>query len=697
MIEGFTGGGFLAENPEAFGLISDATPVATDRIMVAANGYTADDGMQPPTFTVGGAGIEGLYEGLYRTLLSRTYASESILRLIFGESEGRQTHPVARYCAALTEALAFRLLTEDGKDLPLEECVSLLSERLPRGLDGLRDVIRTVMGPRPGGERFFAVSFFACRVNTSGDGEYDLDVFSAGDFSLLLLDERGMSPLWTRETELLSGDETSRVEGYRLHLSHSTPFALILLSRSAREPTLVEQKGLSERPGLIWRHRMRLEDQLARLLGAGIDLSDAAERMKRYFEGRSMDGDSASGGVMILGGPYETVRAMCLERSRYLENLLALFPAGYDPAEGSRETLEGMTTRTYISNAFSTRPGLRERTSEALSKYTRGILQRGADTEASEADDEAIRHLRYRDVAEIFATFDGENTDDRTAIKANSRLLRGLLSEHWVTLRSLLCPRSPASAAGLASLDACVRLKRQITSLTAYRRRLLEGLRDVLSDELDNLCFQKEDWIRGKGGDDSAAAWFGRVGDDLPRRVDEVRRDWDRVSVYLRSLQTAYTQERDKLFASDTDQQNGAWYDEYQKILTGDLPKEKWLAYVQTVSERAPAFGELIRMIMALSDRNGVLIGQIDSRAAERRTLQAISENEMWQVECMLGALSDDPVWGEDCLKAIDSGFRSEYKAFARRLQEEKDLAARRKEAYERYRAVYEAFELGNM
>ena len=75
---------FLAENREALGLISEATPLAANGLLLAARGYVANDGMRPPTFTVGRGGVEGLYDGLYHSVLDRTDTNRDILRRTFG-------------------------------------------------------------------------------------------------------------------------------------------------------------------------------------------------------------------------------------------------------------------------------------------------------------------------------------------------------------------------------------------------------------------------------------------------------------------------------------------------------------------------------------------------------------------------------------------------------------------------------------
>jgi len=686
----WTGGGFLAENPEAFGLISYAVLCATEELLIATDGYAPRDGMQPPTFTVGGAGVSGLYDGLYEGLLERTEINDGILRMCFGESEGRQTHPIARYCSALVQALAYQTLSE-ARIYDVDAFADRLSGRLSEGLGDLRDTMRALVGPRPGSEPFFSVSFSACRLETVGEGMYDLDIFSAGDFSLFLLDRHGMSPLWTKLSELLSEDSDCPLERHHLRLVHSEPFALILLSRSACEPVLSDRRGMAEHPGLLWRHRMRLEAQVVRFFAESPRLSDAAERATRFFEGRHMEGDSASGGFLIAGGSYDSFRSQCQERARRLEDIIALFPMGYDPDHAAEETPREEAERAFVINAFDTRPRLLEKTKEALSQRVKALLKAGGDSDADGDEERDEDLLTYDRVWRVFSVYDNENSDDRKSIKEHDRLIRDLLAEHWLSLRPLLCD-SPVPPSQATSYEVALDLKRRISRLTAYRRKQMKQLEKRLSDSLESLRFQEDDWIYGRGGDDSVAAWLRGIGENLARASDDVGLEWQASSECLRGLQSAYTLEREKIFEGDAVSERGTWAQTYQSILAGELPPEQWRAYADAIAEELPTFRELWQMVMTLSFRNRQLYRRIGGRAAERRTLQTVSETEHWQVSCMLGALREDKRW-EDCAGIADQGFRNEYKALMRRLQEERELILRQRDAFEIYLDMYQAYE----
>lgn len=683
---------FLAENPEAYGMISDAHPIASAQLLLAVNGYMADDGMYPPTFTVNEKGVEGLYRGLYETLISRSEINDRLLRRTFGESEGRQIHPIARFSAALTEILAYDYLTGEGEALSATENAEQLSRRLPQGIDALRDVMRGIVGPRSGSERFFSVSLGGCRVHELSKETYALDVYAAGNFHLYLLDGEGLCPLWTKETDILSGEDTGVVEGQRMTLHHEGPFAIIMLSANACTPSLAEQRSIQERPGLLWRHRMRLEEQLLRLVIDSTDMDHLSEQAAHLFAGRSMGWESITGAVTVCGGSFDTLRSLCMGRLRKLENLMALLPGGYDPEVPVIRVLQETVEREFVLSAFKTRPRLLEKTTETLSACAMDVLRGAGEPEMDAVSAAGLRRLTYGDVKKVYDFYDTENAADRKAIRQNCRMIRSLLSEHWITLRPLLCWGIEDTAEGKAAYDACLRLKQRIGKLTTGRRKLLQDIRNQLADHLAVLDFQGEDWIQGRGGDDSAKGWLEELGTRMPLLSAETMRSWDRVSQYLRTYRTAYTGERENLFAADTKQDTGIWYETYEKILQGTLEDDLWETYGQRVKETSEGFSELLRMMRALSSRNLVLGQKIEGRAVKRRTLQTISGDEDWQVACMLGALYEDEAWGTACLQMVDNGFRNEHKALIRRHQEKEELMVRQKEAFEAYRRMYETY-----
>lgn len=691
----FAQGSFFAENAEAFGLVSDAHPITTDTLMISSNGHAADDGMHPPTFAVSAKGVDGLYDGLYSSLLHRSDDNERILRLTFGESEGRQNHPIARYCAALTTTLAYQTLSEmsceDGKT-----CAKKLSTVLPDGIDALRDVMRAAVGPRPGTEHFFAVSFCACRVACVNNGVYDLDVFHAGDFSLYVLDEQGLKPLYVCDSDVLEPLDTSLVQYHQLQLTHPEPFMLLLLSKSLTDYSVRDVRAIQERPGLLWRYRMRLEDQIIRLVAAGQTAEELPERMERFFTGRAVGRDSASGAWLLLGGSYDAFRTFCQMRIHALEQLFSLLPKGYDAQNPVTQIPLEQVERGFILTAFRTRPGLVERVMDMISKRAVELLQKGKDAEIRGNGNAPC--LTYDEVYRVFASFDAHNRQDREQIAKNDAVMADLLSRQWTTLRPVFC-RPPMAddvsndmkRQSLTAVRACEALKQRISFLLGKRRRMMSTLRERLTSSLEVLDLHGDDWASGVGGEDSALAWFRETTFHIPELVRQAQKDYQSQTHRLRSLQTAYSHERALAFTLDTSE-GGVWHTCYTQIKDGELPPDIWRVYISEVQEKCPKYVELLKVLRTISERNRALIEQIENRGAERRMVLTLSGDPDWQVACMLGALWEDAAWGESVTTLLDNGFRNEYKALRRRWMEERELLVRQRDAFEAYRDMYTTY-----
>ena len=86
---------FLAENPEAFGLVPDACPLATKHLLVAVNGHSAEGGVLSPVCEMQQPGIEGL-QALYGDLLPRDDGTQEALTATFGENTGTREYPVSK-------------------------------------------------------------------------------------------------------------------------------------------------------------------------------------------------------------------------------------------------------------------------------------------------------------------------------------------------------------------------------------------------------------------------------------------------------------------------------------------------------------------------------------------------------------------------------------------------------------------------
>ncbi len=696
----FVGGGFLAENAEAFGLVSDAHPITTDTLMIAANGHAADDGMHPPTFAVGGKGVEGLYEGLYHDLIPNTPENQEILRKTFGESEGRQNHPIARYSAALTVALAHEVLSQNPQ-AEAYECAAMLSNVLPDGIDAMRDVMRAAVGPRPGSEHFFSVSFCACRLTAAEQDAYNIDIFHAGDFALYLLSEQGMAPLFLCDSDVLEPLETSMVRVHHIHLYHPQPFMLLLLSKSAYDISVKDMRAIQDTPGLLWRYRMRMEEQWIRLVTNATSQELLAEGAERFFTGRAVGRDSVTGAWMLRAGTFDTVRAACQGRSHQLERLMSLLPKGYDPYRPAQQIPLDKVEEAFILTAFRTRPGLTERVMDVIARLAADKLHDPQETNEEpmyDSIDRPIPHLTCAKVQEIYLSFDIANQPDREQMEKNRQVMRELLSEHWTTLRPMFC-RGPMADApephirqkNDAHALACQMLKRRLSKLVNQRKALMAELKSRLNKSMDILERQGEDWANGVGGGGAAYRWFDEMEHDIPKLVEAVKHEYQTTTHRLRSLHVAYVQERELSFCADV-AEGGVWHTCYQRIMEGELPADVWRAYTDDIQANIPSYADYWQVIRTISERNLALRERIESRGAERRMVLTLSGDTDLQVACMLGALWEDSAWGEQIGSLVDNGFRNEYKALRRHWLEEKELLVRQRDAFESYQDMYTAY-----
>lgn len=706
-----SGMAFLAENPEAYGLVPDACPVVTSDLLLAVNGHAATGGELSPTYPVEEGGVDGILDTLYGNLIPRTDENARLLRATFGESEGMQEHPVARYCAVLAEATALRILDGAAKGASAEQVCFMLGDEIPRQLARLRETV-CGDGVTPRDDALFSVSLGACRVTHEGEGSYLLDVFAAGDFRVYLLDGNGLHPVWMRATPRLSpadgrelpdaesdeaSCETARLTRSSVKLYHPEPFALLLLSDSLCAPGAPETRVLRENAGMIWRYRMRLEDQLLRLVTACVREQEFGERAARFFTGRSHGRDSASGAVMILreGVSYEVFRAMCQTRLSHLEAMISLMPEGYDPARVpvsvSREEMEESRLRRVLERER----GIADRVTEAVRLCVLEKLKRGDVGEVCPppADAPAYRRLPWGEVYAAYRRYDAENDADRARVAENQHVLRENLADHWVALRPRLLElsrRAPTPAAQrsyAACADMSVRLGRMLTE----RRKRLHTLESLLSDSLDILRADGRDWAEGRSGDGSMAAWSGRLTRDLQDGLSPVLETWQRDTEAYRSLLTAYTYERELLFRLDTNDREGFFASDWLAVQNGELADSRWDA-VRRLLESAPAYRELWDALRRVSKGTGALLARIYGRGAERRTARELADRPDIQLAALRASAYEDEDWGESVIAVMDPPLRREHKDAVRRWQETRELAARRAEAYAEYVAAWSAY-----
>ena len=685
---------FLAENPEAYGFVPDACPAVTSDLMIAVNGHGASGGSVSPTYPVEARGIDGLFDTLFGGLIHRTDDNTHLLRATFGESAGAQEHPVARYCAALAETAALQILSGTAKGASFEQTCLMLGSEIPGKLARLRETV-SGDGTAEVDPAFYSVSLGACRVTATGDGDYSVDIFSAGDFRVFLLDGEGFHPLWLTATPLLSPDTAVIPSGRSLGIHHPEPFAVVLLSDSICALNPPEIRALRDNPGLIWRYRMRLEDQLLRLLTACVREQEFGERAARFFTGRSRGRDSASGALLVLreGVSYEVFRSICGDRLSRLENMISLLPEGYDPDHvpvlPSRETVE----RDHLHHLLSRESGLSDRVARAIRRCAVQRLREGKDSDTPPpAGVPAYRRLSYEEVQNAYRRYDRESDVDRDRVEQNRRILRDHLADHWITLRPCFKRVSdrPASAAAERSYNTCAELNARLSRMLAARKQTVARLETLLSDSLEVLRTQKNDWLEGRAGDGCIASWAECLTVGIPSAATPLLDSWREDTDRYRSLVTAYTYERELLFRLDTEG-DGFFADDWDGIRGGTLPDSRWEALRESL-DALTAYREMLDSLIRLSKGTGALLDRVENRDAEGRMARELSGKTELQIAALRASAYEDTGWGEEVADVLDPTQRRDYRDLIRHWQESRELAARRAEAYGAYSAMYNRF-----
>lgn len=685
---------FLAENPEAYGFVSDACPAVTAELMVAANGHGASGGGVSPTYPVEAGGVDGLFDTLFGGLIHRTDDHARLLRATFGESEGIQEHPISRYCAALAETVAFQVLSGAAKGASFEQTCLMLGGEIPQKLARLRETICDD-GETERDPVFYTVSLGACRVTPKGKGNYTLDIFSAGDFRVFLLDGDGLHPLWLADTAVLSPDSNGMLTGRSLDIHHPEPFAVLLLSDSACALNASEIRALRENPGLIWRYRMRLEDQLLRLITACVREQEFGDRAARFFTGRSRGRDSASGAMTVWreGVSYEVFRSVCGDRLSRLEDWIALLPEGYDPTHVPARIPREMVERDHLRRLLTQEAGLSDRVTEALRLCAVQKLRDGKDRDLPPpAEVPDYRRLRYGEVWDTYRRYDCENDTDRSRVEENRCVLRDNLVDHWITLRPCFVRVSDStpSAAAERSYAACAEMNAHLGRMLAARKKTLSRLETLLSDSLDILRAEGKDWLEGRAGDGCVTSWAERMTEGLPSTVAPLSKSWQEDTDRYRSLRTAYTYERELLFRLDTE--NGGFFAaDWQGISDGALPDSRWEA-LRASLDTADAYRELLDSLRRVSKGTGALLARIEGRAAERRMTRELAGRADLQIDALRASAYEDEDWGESVVAVLEPSRRREHRDVVRRWQEGCELAARRAEAFAVYAREYGAY-----
>lgn len=695
---------FLAENPEAFGLVPDACPLATRHLLIAANGRSAEGGGGSPVYEMKHPGVEGLLE-FYGDLLPMETEIETALRLAFGESSGRQEHPVARYCAALVEIVALYEMQGPCRDASYERTLAHLNREIRLRLGGIRRRFDELEGVEIAYDAVFEPSIGICRIREEGNGDYTADVFAAGDFRFYLLDEHGMAPLWSAVTPAISPQRGVGLRGTSLRFHHPAPFAVLLVSESICALNAAEYRSLRSEPGLAWRYRMRLEDYFLRLITDSVREYEFGERAGRFFVGRSHGRDSASGAMAVLreGVSYETFRLHCQNRLSALGRQMELLPSGYDPHNVPAQESRTHTELSYLRNLLENNPELTDRITAGLRLC---ILDKFAAGERLDPPPvpEGVPDYRRLDMAEIqrvFRRLDCENDGDRACIAENHAILRESLSEHWITLRPALLSSADEGADRESRwvndeiYRHCLDMNRRLAEMLERRREAMAGIQRLMTRSLDVAAAEGNDWVCGRAGAESVTAWLTPLREELPARLEAVERDWRADTEQYRYLLSAYTAQRDDLFRRDTRADGGAFASEWQAMLAGELPEEIWQTWRARLEEEpdTAAFSEFLEALSRVSRGTGALLDRIRNRAAESRMARELSNRPDLRVDALRGAAYEDPDWGEAVISAMDTATRNEFRATVRRWQEACRLREQRRQAYETYAAMYGVYE----
>ncbi len=735
---------FLCGSPASYGLLTDAMPAATRYLLTAANGYAAPGGASMPLYTACEGGTAALMRETF-PMLRPGGVREDILRMTFGDCTRQREHPLARFCAALAEAVGADYLTAaeegDGYVEPLRRDGSAadgfpdvcreLGLRLSEALGHLRTHLterdtaggtRRRRGLPSVSPEYFEASFCACRVTPGeGDGTFTVELFAAGDFHVFLLDGEGLFPLWTQRTGRISPETGETLTGRRLTLRHPDPCALLLLSDSVCAPFRIDTEEGGAAPV---RNRLRLEQRLLRVVLASASEQELGARAAQELADLATGEASAAGAATVLtgtGSGYEDFRDVCLARLRVLEQDMALLPDGYDPHPHTDGVSCAETEQRFVRDLLTAHPDLRDRTVGVLETLVQGFLREleqagdGAphgdpeDVQAPppEGSDDPIRCLAVGDVYRELRRFDAANDLPRGQIARSRRLMREFLSEHWITLRPLLCaPGAPGRTdipeAEAARADGqyrcCIDLNRRLEQILRTRRAGLADLCALLSDSLSRVRREGENWTLGRGDASACPDFLEKLGGTLPALLATVGAAWGQGvtpdSGHFGSLQTAYTAERGKLFDRDA-APGGVFSELWQSLQAGTVPD----ATVQTcraaaVAGAGEAFGTAWDMLAALSAGIGQMQEQIAARGAGRQCIRAIADSFDWQFACLRGAVygADGAGWREATAGLVDSVTAVAYRRAVREWHEARALEEHRRRTYAAYRDAWSRY-----
>lgn len=703
---------FLAENPEAFGFVSEATPLATKSMIASADGKPSKKGMIPSTYVYPYNDINRLFDSLFSGALDNSEENLDIISKSLTSTENGYEHLVSRYAAVMSQALACQTMRAtpseySGARTSAEYFADRLGKNISLGLARLRNSMVDFGGLAPSAMGDFSVSLAVCRIdNISGD-EFAINMFGAGNFKFFLLDYEGMKMLWEEKLSRIdandSPDSAPAVAYKTVRFKKTMPFAIIVLSDGASDRSGDSNSAASvfdNGDALIWRARMKLEEVMLRMIVGSISEQGFAARCTQYFSGHIVSDDSASGAMVLVGTSYDIFSTECRRRLEVLEHAMTLLPDGYDPENPPTISDFDTTESVFLDGLTDRYPSLRSVTAATLSRHIKIAIMGILNNNTSNLEEDTVVPLDY--IRQVYRSFDSENDIDRAQLQINQKLISDLMANNWITLRPLFCypaegedPDNEYRVQNALEYSKCIEMNETLTRLANRRNALIDELYaqvkscvELMSSERDELVFNR---ISRPKFDDITA----RLTEIIPSAADALRAEWDENSEYAGEMVAQYSTNRASLFESDV---KCALVPCYDSILDGSVGNGFWSEIKENIrlTLDADASADVLRiidMINIISDNCGEIYDAITTRAAEKRTVRHISGDAAWNKTCLRAMLRELPGWEDSDAARIDDSMRSEYRAMISRWREALTLVNKQKEAFLEYYKVYTAFE----
>lgn len=709
---------FLANNPESFGLTSETYPIVGETYIISAHGVS-EQHVGTLVHDIGAQTPSEWFESVYAASLVGydPALADALIQYNFKNWEQWQEQPLSR-CGAILCQMLLRKYFERLEDEPIEPNWLAVSEELSDGLRNLHESVRIMGFCSEEVDVPTSAAIGAAYVRRVAEDCFYITMLSAGAFRFYLLDKNGMAPLWLERSYPLSEDGFGRLEMRQVHIEKSEPFAVVVLSENVcRNFRLdhVDDDKLQMQRGLVWRDRMRLE----RVLLHAVDESDTADRFPECaahaFGGYIAAGETgASGALSVIGASFERFADMCRMRLQRVEETLELLPDGYDPERRIAPQTLAYTEREFADGLLGRSHALQNYMFDVVSEHLEAMLSPLA-MRLEEAY-EPLRDdgpLQGNLVEGVFRSYDDINMLDRRQIGVNQHKIEQLLADHWITLRPVfLADQCDEDSIQEKIYTCCLRMNRSLLSMQRKRRECMNMLMAYLQTRYTALSADTEDYILGRAGDDSVYTQMKSLADGVLDATAKVRTQWQSQGDGYRSMLTAYTAERERLFRMDVDRDT---FLTYRDIFNGTLPDTEW----ESLSERVERtlsddYVALLDVLRALSQHNGQLRSMIVEKDAVGRTCRELAGRRDCQCDALLAILRGENgwTWRTDATKDktdlhMDSELgRSEgtdvmpashdivnhYHALVRRWHEVQKHYARQEEAYTRYRDMYTGF-----